>query len=103
VARPLSNRPFAEELAALLEERGLSQRALADDVGVAQSHISRLLRGADYRNTPSRELLRKIALVLDLPEDYFAEYRAASVIEAVRTNPGFRERAYRLLRTSAKS
>lgn len=90
--------PFREELPRLLQERGLSIRQLAGLAEVEPSHLSRLLRGADYRKTPSADLLRRIAVALRLPEDYFPEFREAAVIEAVRLDPQLRERIYRRLR-----
>jgi transcriptional regulator with XRE-family HTH domain len=93
-----AKRPFAEELAALLEERGLSQRALAAEVRVAQSHISRLLRRADYQTRPSIELMRRVAVALDLPDDYFTEYRESMIIERVLGDDAFREAAYTRLK-----
>jgi transcriptional regulator with XRE-family HTH domain len=98
VSRHRAMRPFAEELAALLEEKALSQRGLAAEVGVSPSHLSRLLRRADYRNTPSRELVRKIALALELPEDHFVEYREAAVVERVLSDEAFREASYTRLK-----
>jgi transcriptional regulator with XRE-family HTH domain len=98
MARQRAKRPFADELAVLLKERGLSQRALAADVGVAQSHISRLLRRADYQTRPSIELMRRLAIALDLPYDYFTEYRESVVIERVLSDDNFRETTYARLK-----
>src|SRR4051812_5716625 len=43
-----TSNPYSEELPHLLKERGLSLRAFADQVGVNQSHLSRLI-GDDRR------------------------------------------------------
>lgn len=88
---------FREALARLMSERGLSQNALADAVGVQQSHLSRLLRQADHRVRPSLDLMRRISRALDLDEDYFAEYREELILERVRTDPKFRADTYRRL------
>jgi transcriptional regulator with XRE-family HTH domain len=98
--RRRSQRLFSEEVPRLLAERGMSQQALADLVGVSQSHLSRVLRQVDYK-TPSRELLRKVALAFELPEDYFPEYREMVVLEAIRADPELRDRLYRRVRASA--
>lgn len=45
---------------------GMSQAALADRVGVTQSHISEL---ENNQNSPSAVLLQKLADVLDVPVD----------------------------------
>lgn len=89
-----SQRQFSEEVPKLLEERQMSLRQLARDAGVTNSHLSRLLRGVDYRTKPSMELARRVAVAFGLPEDYFPEYREASVIEAVRSRPRWRDELY---------
>jgi transcriptional regulator with XRE-family HTH domain len=82
------------ELPRLLAERGLSARALAREAGINQSYLSRVLRRVDYK-TPSPELVRRTALALGLPEDYFAEYRESFVIERIKRDPKLRDRLYR--------
>jgi transcriptional regulator with XRE-family HTH domain len=75
--------PFTEEVPRLLKERGMSTRALAATIGVSDSHLSRVLRRADYK-TPSPDLTRRVALALDLPADYFPEFREAYVVERIK-------------------
>jgi transcriptional regulator with XRE-family HTH domain len=88
--------PFTEELPRLLKERGISQRALAAMIGISDSHLSRVLRRADYK-TPSPDLTRRIALALELPPHYFPEFREAYVIERIRTHPKLRNDLFRRL------
>jgi len=89
-----TERSFIEELPALLNERRLSLRALAREVGVTDAHLSRLLRGVGYRTKPSANLAHRVALALELPPDYFREYREALVIEQVKNDPRLREELY---------
>ena len=89
-----SKRPFVDELPAILEERKLSIRALALSAGVSPSHLTRVLRQRDYK-TPSAELCRRIAQALDLPDDYWPEYRERVVTDRVRNDPELREELYR--------
>lgn len=98
MAEPRSQRPFVEEVPALLAERGMSVNQLAARVQVSQSHLSRVLRKADYQSV-SGGLARRVALALELPEDYFVEFRERYVIDAIRRDPELRERLYRELRT----
>lgn len=93
----LSVRPLAEELPSLLAERDLSLRGLAERVGVTHSHLSRATRGANGK-TVGGDLAGRIAVALDLPADYFPEYREAAVIEHLRSDPALRDRLYRRLR-----
>ena len=85
--------PLVDELPAMLIERRMSVAALARAIGVSQPHLSRVLRRADYR-TPSAELAAKVARQLGLPDDYWPEYRAAKVIERIRSDPAYRDRLY---------
>jgi transcriptional regulator with XRE-family HTH domain len=92
-----SDMTFSEALTKVLAERGMSQRALAELVGVQQSHLSRLARGVDSRKRPSVELAQKIAAVLGLPPDFFREVREAAVIERLRADARLLNRVYRSL------
>jgi transcriptional regulator with XRE-family HTH domain len=94
--RRYTEHPLGHELPDLLRERGWSQRRLAAAVGVDPAHISRTL-GRSPRREPSGLLAGRVAIALDLPPDYFPEYREAEVIAAVRRNPRLRERLYRML------
>jgi transcriptional regulator with XRE-family HTH domain len=85
--------PFIEELPRLLHDRGMSLRALAATIGISDSHLSRVLRRADYK-TPSPDLTRKVARALGLPPDYFLEFREAYVIERIRSDPKLRNDLY---------
>lgn len=85
--------PFAEELPRLLKERGLSQRALAKKIGIGQSHLSRIVRGVDYK-TPSVDLMRKVAAALDLPAEYFPEFRRALVDARLDDSPALRDEIF---------
>lgn len=90
-------RPFVEELPGLLEERRLSIRAVARAAEVDQAHLSRVLRGARGK-TPSPELTKRVAEALDLPADYFPEWRESVIVERIRADPSLRERIYDRIR-----
>ena len=86
-------RSFADELPQLLAARGLSLRALAEAAEVSPSHISRVLRGADYKS-PGPRLVRAVSAALGLPEDYFPEVREAEVIARVKSDGALRDEIY---------
>ncbi len=50
---------------ALRQEKGLSQKALADQVGVTDAYIT-MLEGGKRKN-PSLEILKKLAKALGVP------------------------------------
>ena len=95
-----TDRPFVEELPALLKQRGLSLTKLAQRIDLNPSHLSRVLRRADYK-TPSADLTRRVALGLGLPPDYFPEYREGFVLERIKRNADLRDELYSKL-TSRK-
>jgi antitoxin HigA-1 len=88
------------ELPALLEERGVSLRKLAQSIGVNHSYLSRVL-GAKGARPATAELAAAVARALELPDDYFPEYREAFVISRVREDPALRDRLYDRLRRDA--
>ena len=81
----------------MLKSHGWSVRQLARAAGVSDAHLSRVLRGVNYKRA-SGDLARRVALALGLPEDYFPEYREAFVIDRIRTTSSLREQLYKRLR-----
>jgi transcriptional regulator with XRE-family HTH domain len=75
-----STKPFGEALRALMKERGLSYRGLAevirdvDGKGITHAHLNMLANGHDK---PSMRVMELIARACSIPPDYFAEYRLA--------------------------
>ncbi len=98
-----TNEPFSDALLALLTERGLSQRALARAVGVEQSHLSRLLRHADYYVRPSTDLMSRIADALHIPSDFFREYREDVVIGHLGSDANYLNKTYDSLLRAGRS
>ena len=90
-------RPFSEELPDLLQDRGISVRTLARTVGVGDDHLSRILRGARGKRATS-ELTRRVAIALNLPEDYFPEARLAFIMERLGDHAALRDKVYDQLR-----
>jgi len=86
-----------EALPALLSERqeGPTLAGLAKRIGVHRAHLWRVVHGrGEDQKSASAGLCRKIALALDLPEDYFPEAREDAVVTAVRSDPQLRDRIY---------
>jgi transcriptional regulator with XRE-family HTH domain len=90
----VSQRPFLEELPEILRERRMTQRDLARRAGVSQSHLSRLLRGTDYKTRASVSLIEAVSAALALPSDYWPEVREQYVIGKIRDDAALRDRLY---------
>ena len=75
-----SNEPFGKALRALMEDRGLSYRGLADVIGrldakgMTHAHLNMLANGHDK---PSIRAIELISQACSVSPDYFAEYRLA--------------------------
>lgn len=77
----------------------MSQRALARQLAMNPAYLSLVLQG---KRAPSHRLLTQTARVLELPADYFREYREQVVIERIRSDPQLLERAYALVTRSSR-
>lgn len=100
MAKALSEERLGEALPRLLDEAEMSSRALGRSVGVAQSHISRVMNG---HLPASAELIERVAAELDLSPEYFADYRELRVIEAIRADSVLRDRVFRGLGRSGQA
>ena len=78
----------------------MSLRALAQEVGVQQSYLSRVSApaGRSQSRRASATTARKIAVALGLPEDYFPEVHEDFVVTQIRKDARLRDRLYRELR-----
>lgn len=94
--------PLAEALPQLITERGLTMRGLARRCGVDPAHLSRVIRAHENKKASS-DLARRVALALDLPQDYFPEYREGSVIDWIRGKPELRDELYRRVSDARRS
>jgi transcriptional regulator with XRE-family HTH domain len=78
-----SDRPFGEALRALMDDRGLSYRGLADATrqldgrGMTHAHINMLANGHDK---PSMRAMELLAEACSVDPNYFAEYRLAAAM-----------------------
>jgi transcriptional regulator with XRE-family HTH domain len=76
------------------EQAGLSQRQLAAEAGVSLSNISRLESG--FHSTPSPELLKSIADVLDIDLAELLAYRGIEIPGSARSLNAYLRRDYGL-------
>ena len=80
---PHSDEPFGSALRALMGERHLTFRSLAeatrlaDGKGMTHAHLNMLANGHDK---PSTRAMSLIAQVCEVQPDYFAEYRPAAAM-----------------------
>jgi transcriptional regulator with XRE-family HTH domain len=81
-----SDKPFGDALRALMGQRSLSYRSLAeatrqlDGRGMTHAHINMLANGHDR---PSMRAMELIARACEMHPTYFAEYRLATAMRAL--------------------
>jgi transcriptional regulator with XRE-family HTH domain len=95
--RDHATRAIEDELPAILAERKWSLRRLATEAHVSNPHLSRALRGARSKSV-SGDLARALAIALDLPDDYFLEFRRSYIDQRVRGNPELCNRVYSMVK-----
>gem|GEM_PF-2181757 len=76
---------FGEQLRKLRESKNMSIRDYADLIPLSVSYLSEIERG--LKPTPGMKMIERIAEVLDVKPDYFDEYKADKVREAVLQDP----------------
>jgi transcriptional regulator with XRE-family HTH domain len=78
-----SNKPFGDALRALMSERDMTYRSLAqatrelDGKGMTHAHINMLANGHDK---PSMRAMALIAEACEVQPEYFAQYRLAAAM-----------------------
>lgn len=89
---------FGAELTELLEQRGLSLRALALQVGTSHGHLSMVIHGRrGLGQPPTDELVERLAAALEVEPDSFADYRRKKAVEEY---PDAVDRLYRRRKAS---
>lgn len=74
------NNTLGERISELLQKNGLSQRELADAVGVTEVSMSRYING---NRTPKGPIIANIALALHTTSDYLLGQEVVEDAEAV--------------------
>jgi len=87
--------PFTVEARRLMQEENLTLRDLAEQAEVDDGYLAHVLNG---NKRASEDLVLRVALALDLPADYFIEYRRAAVDEYLKHKPHIVNRLYKHVR-----
>jgi transcriptional regulator with XRE-family HTH domain len=93
-----SSDPFGPTVEQLLYERGWSKRRLASELGIQDSHLSRVTTG---KKAVSIDLLVRVAAALDVEPDYFYEFRQNAVWEHLCQHPELVDRLYQRVKKEA--
>lgn len=89
--RQSTDLPFVVEARRLMQQENLTLRDLAAQADVDDGYLAHVLNG---KKRASEDLVLRVSLALDLPADYFIEYRRAAVDEYLKHEPRIVNRLY---------
>ena len=93
--RRFSEEPFGPTLAALMAERGVTFRGLAEKTQLSAGYLTHLVHG--NRPVPSNDVVERLARALDVDAEHFLEYRLRVITERLERMPDLIDRLYRRL------
>jgi transcriptional regulator with XRE-family HTH domain len=73
-------RDFGHELQQLLEKRGISVNAFADQAHISRTYLADLIHGRRGQRGPTADMVARIAAELEVPPDHFRITRVRAVI-----------------------
>ena len=94
--RRFSEEPFGPTVQRLMNETGLTYRALADKTKLSAGYLNHLVHG--NRPVPSNEVIERLAAALAVEAEHFREYRLRVITERLEQVPAMIDRLYRQLK-----
>jgi transcriptional regulator with XRE-family HTH domain len=94
--RRFSEEPFGATIERLMEETGVTYRALADKTKLSAGYLNHLVHG--NRPVPSDDVMRTLAKALGVEAEHFREYRLRVITERLEAMPDLIDRLYKRLR-----
>jgi transcriptional regulator with XRE-family HTH domain len=94
--RRFSNEPFGPTIHALMSERGITYRQLAERSGLSAGYLNHLVHG--NRPVPSDDVIAQLAKALRVEPEHFREYRLRVITERLEAMPSLVDRLYKRLR-----
>jgi transcriptional regulator with XRE-family HTH domain len=87
--------PFGPAVERLMNETGVTYRALAAKTGLSAGYLNHLVHG--NRPVPSNEVVESLGKALDVEPAFFREYRVRVITDKLETMPDLVDRLYRRL------
>ena len=94
--RRFSEEPFGPTVEKLMDEAGVTYRALADKTKLSAGYLNHLVHG--NRPVPSDDVMRTLAKALGVEPEHFREYRLRVITERLEAMPDLIDRLYKRLR-----
>jgi transcriptional regulator with XRE-family HTH domain len=93
--RRFSEDPFGPTVERLMNETGVTYRALADKTKLSAGYLNHLVHG--NRPVPSNDVVQTLAAALGVEPEHFREYRIRVITEKLEAMPELIDRLYRRL------
>jgi transcriptional regulator with XRE-family HTH domain len=93
--RRFSEDPFGPTVERLMNETGVTYRALADKTKLSAGYLNHLVHG--NRPVPSNDVVETLAASLGVEPEHFREYRLRVITDKLEAMPELIDRLYRRL------
>ena len=93
--RRFSEEPFGPTVEKLMDETGVTYRALADKTKLSAGYLNHLVHG--NRPVPSDDVMSTLAKALGVEPEHFREYRLRVITERLEAMPEMIDRLYKRL------
>ncbi len=93
--RRFSEDPFGPTVERLMNESGVTYRALADKTKLSAGYLNHLVHG--NRPVPSNDVVETLAAALGVEPEHFREYRIRVITDKLEAMPELIDRLYRRL------
>ena len=93
--RRYASEPFGPAVERLMNETGVTYRALASKTGLSAGYLNHLVHG--NRPVPSNDVVEALGKALDVEPAFFREYRVRVINDKLETMPELVDRLYRRL------
>jgi len=93
--RRYASEPFGPAVERLMNETGVTYRALASKTGLSAGYLNHLVHG--NRPVPSNDVVDQLAKSLDVEAEFFREYRLRVITDKLESMPDLVDRLFRRL------
>ena len=93
--RRFSEEPFGPTIERLMEDTGVTYRALADKTKLSAGYLNHLVHG--NRPVPSDKVVAQLAKALGVEPEHFREYRLRVITRRLEEMPNLIDRLYKRL------
>jgi transcriptional regulator with XRE-family HTH domain len=93
--RRYATEPFGPAVERLMNETGVTYRALAAKTGLSAGYLNHLVHG--NRPVPSNDVVETLAGALGVDPEFFREYRLRVITEKLESMPDLVDRLFRRL------